>query len=61
GGDILDRSAALVRAGGTLVTIAMPPKVQPKEAGPRCGPDGAAAARPPQTWQAVSRPRAHYL
>ncbi|WP_433281302.1 NADP-dependent oxidoreductase [Pseudonocardia xinjiangensis] len=29
GGDILDRSAALVRAGGTLVTIAMPPKVQP--------------------------------
>ncbi|MDQ8708006.1 NADP-dependent oxidoreductase [Streptomyces sp. LHD-70] len=31
GGDILDRSAALVRAGGTLVTIAMPPTVQPKE------------------------------
>ncbi|MDI3403205.1 NADP-dependent oxidoreductase [Streptomyces cavernicola] len=31
GGDILDRSAALVRAGGTLVTIAMPPKVQPKD------------------------------
>jgi NADPH:quinone reductase-like Zn-dependent oxidoreductase len=31
GGDVLDRSAALVRAGGTLVTIAMPPKVQPKE------------------------------
>ncbi|WP_413798307.1 NADP-dependent oxidoreductase [Streptomyces iranensis] len=30
GGDILDRSAALVRAGGTLVTIAMPPKVQPE-------------------------------
>ncbi|WP_432850542.1 NADP-dependent oxidoreductase [Amycolatopsis sp. CA-161197] len=29
GGDILDRSAALVRAGGTLVTIAMPPTVQP--------------------------------
>lgn len=29
GADILDRSAALVRAGGTLVTIAMPPKVQP--------------------------------
>ncbi|MFF9507706.1 NADP-dependent oxidoreductase [Streptomyces sp. NPDC014724] len=31
GGDILDRSAALVRAGGTLVTIAMPPNVQPKD------------------------------
>jgi NADPH:quinone reductase-like Zn-dependent oxidoreductase len=31
GGDILDRSAALVRAGGTLVTIAMPPKVQPTD------------------------------
>lgn len=31
GGDILDRSAALVRAGGTLVTITMPPRVQPKD------------------------------
>ena len=31
GGEILDRSAALVRAGGTLVTIAMPPTVQPKD------------------------------
>ncbi|MFC4946588.1 NADP-dependent oxidoreductase [Pseudonocardia sp. GCM10023141] len=31
GGDILDRSAALVRPGGTLVTIALPPKVQPKD------------------------------
>jgi NADPH:quinone reductase-like Zn-dependent oxidoreductase len=31
GGDVLDRSAALVRAGGTLVTIATPPKVQPKD------------------------------
>ncbi|MEV8562508.1 zinc-binding dehydrogenase, partial [Streptomyces sp. NPDC051917] len=31
GGDILDRSAALVRAGGTLVSIVMPPKVQPKD------------------------------
>ncbi|MGW5605509.1 NADP-dependent oxidoreductase [Streptomyces sp. NPDC003753] len=30
GGDILDRSAALVRPGGTLVTITMPPTVQPK-------------------------------
>ena len=30
GGEILDRSAALVRAGGTLVTIATPPTVQPK-------------------------------
>lgn len=31
GGDILDRSAALVRPGGTLVTIAAPPKTQPKD------------------------------
>ncbi|MEU5732229.1 MULTISPECIES: NADP-dependent oxidoreductase [Streptomyces] len=31
GGDILDRSTALVRAGGTLVTVVMPPKVQPKD------------------------------
>ncbi|GAA3352946.1 NADP-dependent oxidoreductase [Streptomyces antimycoticus] len=31
GGDILDRSTALVRVGGTLVTIVMPPKVQPKD------------------------------
>jgi NADPH:quinone reductase-like Zn-dependent oxidoreductase len=30
GGDILDRSASLVRAGGTLVTIVMPPKALPK-------------------------------
>jgi NADPH:quinone reductase-like Zn-dependent oxidoreductase len=31
GGDILVRSTALVRAGGTLVTIATPPTVQPNE------------------------------
>ncbi|MEV5478828.1 NADP-dependent oxidoreductase [Streptomyces sp. NPDC052207] len=31
GGDILARSAALVRAGGTLVTIAEPPTVRPKD------------------------------
>lgn len=31
GGDILDRSAALVRAGGTLVTIIGVPTVQPKD------------------------------
>ncbi|MEW1659021.1 NADP-dependent oxidoreductase [Streptomyces sp. NPDC093707] len=31
GGEILDRSAALVRAGGTLVSVAMPPKVQPRQ------------------------------
>jgi NADPH:quinone reductase-like Zn-dependent oxidoreductase len=31
GGDILDRSAALVRDGGTLVTIAGPPKVWPRQ------------------------------
>jgi NADPH:quinone reductase-like Zn-dependent oxidoreductase len=29
GGEILERSTALVRAGGTLVTIAEPPAVQP--------------------------------
>jgi NADPH:quinone reductase-like Zn-dependent oxidoreductase len=32
GGEILDRSAQLVRAGGTLVTIAEPPRVQPADA-----------------------------
>ncbi|SEO32301.1 NADP-dependent oxidoreductase [Actinacidiphila rubida] len=31
GGGILDRSAALVRAGGTLVTIAAPPTVKPED------------------------------
>jgi NADPH:quinone reductase-like Zn-dependent oxidoreductase len=31
GGAILDRSAALVRAGGTLVSIAAPPSVQPRD------------------------------
>jgi NADPH:quinone reductase-like Zn-dependent oxidoreductase len=30
GGDILKRSIALVRAGGTLVTIAEPPTIQPE-------------------------------
>lgn len=32
GGEILDSSAQLVRAGGTLVTIAEPPRVQPADA-----------------------------
>ncbi|GGX79910.1 NADP-dependent oxidoreductase [Streptomyces fructofermentans] len=31
GGDVLDRSAALVRAGGTLVTVAQPPTVRPRD------------------------------
>jgi NADPH:quinone reductase-like Zn-dependent oxidoreductase len=31
GGDVLARSAALVRAGGTLVTVAEPPKTRPRE------------------------------
>jgi NADPH:quinone reductase-like Zn-dependent oxidoreductase len=31
GGEILDRTATLVRAGGTLVTIAAPPKVRPMD------------------------------
>jgi NADPH:quinone reductase-like Zn-dependent oxidoreductase len=31
GGDVLERSTALVRAGGTLVTIATPPTTQPKD------------------------------
>lgn len=31
GGDILERSTALVRPGGTLVTIAMPPTAHPKD------------------------------
>ncbi|MGW2686681.1 NADP-dependent oxidoreductase [Streptomyces sp. NPDC001414] len=30
GGDVLDRSAALVRAGGTLVSVAEPPRVRPE-------------------------------
>jgi NADPH:quinone reductase-like Zn-dependent oxidoreductase len=30
GGDILRRSTALIRAGGTLVTIAEPPTIQPE-------------------------------
>lgn len=30
GGEVLDRSAALVRAGGTLVSAAMPPTVRPE-------------------------------
>lgn len=31
GGDLLNRSAALVRPGGALVSIAEPPTVQPKD------------------------------
>ncbi|MFG1933421.1 NADP-dependent oxidoreductase [Mycobacterium sp. NPDC048908] len=31
GGEVLERSTALVRAGGTVVSVAMPPTVQPKE------------------------------
>ncbi|WP_449348413.1 NADP-dependent oxidoreductase [Streptomyces shaanxiensis] len=31
GGDVLDRSAALVRPGGTLVTIVQPPTVRPDD------------------------------
>ncbi|MCK2218494.1 NADP-dependent oxidoreductase [Actinomadura sp. ATCC 31491] len=31
GGDVLERSAALVRAGGTLVTIVEPPAVRPRD------------------------------
>lgn len=31
GGDVLDRSAAIVRPGGTLVTIAAPPAVRPED------------------------------
>ncbi|MFG2076836.1 NADP-dependent oxidoreductase [Nonomuraea maritima] len=31
GGDILDRSTALVRPGGTVVTIAVPPTVRPAD------------------------------
>jgi NADPH:quinone reductase-like Zn-dependent oxidoreductase len=31
GGEVLERSAPLVRAGGTLVTIAGPPKVRPAD------------------------------
>ncbi len=31
GGEVLDRSAALVRQGGTLVTVAAPPRLKPKD------------------------------
>ena len=31
GGEVLDRSASLVRAGGTLVTVAAPPKLKPTD------------------------------
>jgi NADPH:quinone reductase-like Zn-dependent oxidoreductase len=31
GGEVLTRSTALVRAGGTVVTIAMPPTIQPRD------------------------------
>jgi NADPH:quinone reductase-like Zn-dependent oxidoreductase len=31
GGDVLDRSAALVRAGGTLVSVAEPPRTRPQD------------------------------
>jgi NADPH:quinone reductase-like Zn-dependent oxidoreductase len=31
GGDVLERSTALVRRGGTVVTIAVPPTVQPRD------------------------------
>jgi NADPH:quinone reductase-like Zn-dependent oxidoreductase len=31
GGEILDRSAGLVRAGGTLVTVASPPRRRPRD------------------------------
>ncbi|TMR20186.1 NADP-dependent oxidoreductase [Nonomuraea turkmeniaca] len=31
GGDVLDRSAALVRPGGTLVTMVSPPAVRPRD------------------------------
>ncbi|MFG2755748.1 NADP-dependent oxidoreductase [Streptomyces wuyuanensis] len=31
GGEVLDRSAALVRPGGTLVAISMPPTVRPRD------------------------------
>ncbi|WP_046318424.1 NADP-dependent oxidoreductase [Mycobacterium sp. UM_Kg1] len=32
GGEILDRSASLVRPGGTLVSVSEPPRVQPEQA-----------------------------
>jgi NADPH:quinone reductase-like Zn-dependent oxidoreductase len=31
GGEVLDRSVDLVRAGGTLVTVAAPPRLRPKD------------------------------
>jgi NADPH:quinone reductase-like Zn-dependent oxidoreductase len=62
GGEILDRSAALVRAGGTLVTIARTPTVKPKDGRHllrrRSRPFPARGARPAaQGRTAVSWPR----
>ena len=31
GGEVLDRAAALVRPGGTLVTVAAPPRLKPQD------------------------------
>jgi NADPH:quinone reductase-like Zn-dependent oxidoreductase len=50
GGEVLERSSALVRPGGTLVTIAEPPAVQPD--------DGRAVffvVEPDRTWVPVAR------
>src|SRR3954449_4375172 len=52
GGDILARSTALVRAGGTLVTIAEPPQTQPRDGRALfflVQPDRPLPVRPPQT------------
>ena len=54
GGDIGRRSAALVRAGGTLVTIAGPPEAQPADG---VAVDFVVEADPAQLGEVVQRVR----
>ncbi|WP_442945975.1 zinc-binding dehydrogenase [Nonomuraea sp. LPB2021202275-12-8] len=49
GGDIMDRSAALVRPGGTLVAIASPPTVRPRK-GRRSSSSSNPIASSSRTW-----------
>ncbi|MGY4919079.1 hypothetical protein ACWD9K_28320 [Streptomyces sp. 900116325] len=55
GGWAFDRSAALVRAGGTLFASAMPPMVQPRTGGLSCSSSHPIA---PGSWTAQADPSA---
>ena len=50
GGEVLERSAALVRPGGTLVTIAEPPTMQPETDG-RSSSSSNPIARSSRNWR----------